>query len=68
MEHNTIPIPDQKIEGLVGSYRTFGADGVSYQVVGLTKEDPAVARIVLLETGEEANYPLKQLVNDPLAR
>ena len=53
---------------LIGSYRTFGADGVLYEVLGVEKDDPAMAEILVVETGERTHYPLDQLRADPVAR
>lgn len=55
-----------KVE-LVGSYRTFGADGILYEVLGIEADDPKMAEILVLETGERTRYPLDQLMADPVA-
>lgn len=56
-----------KVE-LVGTYRTFGADGILYEVLGIEADDPRMAEILVVETGERTHYPLDQLIADPVAR
>ena len=51
--------------GLVGTYRTFGADGPVYQV--LRQLDERSVRIAVVETGEELDYPAQQALDDPEA-
>lgn len=58
---------DAKVE-LVGTYRTFGADGILYEVLGIEADDPRMAEILVVETGERTHYPLDQLIADPVAR
>ncbi len=55
---------------LVGTVRTFGASGPPYVVLG--PAEPSVAgepqmRIHLLESNEDVEYEVAQLVNDPRA-
>ena len=52
-------------DDLVGTYRTFGEDGPVYQV--LQKLDERAVRIVVVETGEELDYPAEQARTDPEA-
>jgi hypothetical protein len=53
---------------LVGSIRRFGLEGPAYQVLGVA---PAISdararmRIRVLESGEELDYPVEDLVADP---
>ena len=49
--------------GLVGTFRTFGEYGPAYQVVGTFNGQKV--HVVVLQTGEELDYPTEQAVNDP---
>jgi len=53
---------------LVGSFRTFGEYGVLYEVIAIEEDDPDMAQIVVVETGEQIRYPVQQLMGDPVAR
>ena len=53
-------------EDLVGSFRTFGAEGPAYQVLHNRGEE--IVRVRVLETGEELDYPTPQAIGDPEAR
>ncbi len=57
-------------EDLVGMLKTVGDFGPPYQVLGpaLTRNGKAYARIVLVESDEETDYPLDALRDDPTAR
>lgn len=48
-----------------GEIRRFGSAGPVYEVIDARREHP-LARIRLVETGEEVDYPLTQLVADPV--
>ncbi len=50
---------------LVGTYRSFGADGPVYHV--LRKSDGGNVRVCVVESGEELDYPAQQALNDPEA-
>ena len=52
-------------EDLSGTYRTFGADGPLYKVIG--KVDETKVRIVVVESGEELDYLAERAVRDPEA-
>lgn len=54
-----------KTDDLIGTYRTFGEAGPVYEVV--RKVDGATVHIVVVETGEELNYPAVEALNDPEA-
>jgi hypothetical protein len=58
---------DTDHSSVVGSFRTFGAHGVLYEVLGVQSDDPDMAEILVVETGEKTRYPLDQLVADPVA-
>ena len=51
---------------LVGSFRSFGESGPVYQVLGTTNADSV--HILVVESGEELDYPVVQAESDPVAR
>jgi hypothetical protein len=55
---------------LVGTWRRFGAIGPVYEVVGVGKVEGEELwmRIRLPESGEEADYKLTDLLDDPKER
>jgi hypothetical protein len=54
---------------LVGSVRRFGLEGPMYEVIGVSSrgetDEPRV-RIVVVESGEELDYPVADLLADPV--
>ena len=48
---------------LVGNYHRFGDSGVVYQITSLI--DSETARICVLETEEETDYPISLAYLDP---
>ena len=54
------------VQELVGTYRTFGAEGPVYHVEG--KVDDAKVHIVVVESGEELDYAVERAANDPEAK
>lgn len=50
---------------LIGTYRSFGTEGPVYQILRMLGDD--AVRIVLVETGEELDYPLQEALRDPEA-
>lgn len=50
---------------LVGSFRTFGAYGPVYQV--LRPVNGQKVHVVVVQTGEEIDYPVDQAAQDPVA-
>ena len=55
---------------LVGSIRRFGLEGPAYEVVGLALSSTAGApqmRIHVLESNEELDYPVADVLRDPEA-
>ena len=65
---------DSDVEGLplpahlVGTFRRIGLIGPIYEIVGQqTVGDNSLAPIRVLESGEEADYPIKDILNDPEA-
>ncbi len=54
---------DQIFAYLIGTFRRIGPYGPSYEVVAIIDED--TARIALLETGEEVQYSVQDILGDP---
>jgi Family of unknown function (DUF5397) len=55
---------------LVGSIRRFGLEGPPYEVTGpatASSAGEAQMRIHLLESGEDADYPVSEILRDPEA-
>ena len=53
---------------LVGSVRRFGIVGPPYEIVGPAAPSLSgepMMRIHLLESGEDADYPISDILNDP---
>jgi hypothetical protein len=53
---------------LVGSIRRFGLEGPPYQVLGIatgSADARARMRVRVLESGEELDYPVEDLIADP---
>ncbi len=50
-------------DDLIGTCRTFGEAGPVCEVP--RKVDETTVRIVVVETGEELNYPAAEALNDP---
>lgn len=53
---------------LVGSVRRFGLEGPVYEVIGVAGQGAAgeqQMRIVVVESGEELDYSLEELLADP---
>ena len=56
---------------LVGTWRRFGVAGPVYEIVSAEEELPdgdRLMRIRVLETGEEADYRLTYILDDPEER
>lgn len=54
---------------LIGSVRRFGLVGPPYEVLGPSapsKTGEPQMRILLIESGEEVDYPLSEVVSDPV--
>lgn len=50
---------------VVGTFRTFGAQGPVYEVTG--KVNGSRVHVVVVETGEELDYSLEHALQDPEA-
>ena len=48
---------------LVGQIRRFGPHGVLYEIIAMVGEENA--RIRVIETGEELDYPVRKIMEDP---
>jgi len=58
-------------EKLVGTWRRFGPVGPVYEVLGAGRELPngdRLMRIRVIESGEEADYRLTDMLDDPKER
>ena len=58
-------------ENIVGSWRRFGVAGPVYEILGQTKADARgerMMRIRVLETGEELDYKITDILDDPRER
>lgn len=53
---------------LVGTWRRFGAVGPVYEIIGVGNELPGedrFMRVRVVETGEELDYRLAEILDDP---
>lgn len=53
---------------LVGTVRRFGFAGPPYEIIGFADSLPSgeiQMRILLIESGEEVEYPVSEILNDP---
>ena len=58
-------------ESLVGTWRRFGLVGPVYEIIGLGKELPdhdRMMRVRVVESGEELDYRLADILDDPRER
>jgi hypothetical protein len=56
---------------LVGTWRRFGAAGPVYEIIGIGSELPGgdrLMRVRVVETGEEVDYRLAEILDDPRER
>ena len=59
----TITAAPKTAADLVGSFRTFGEYGPTYQVVSTVNGQKV--HVVVVQTGEELDYPAAQALDDP---
>ncbi|MCW6512465.1 DUF5397 family protein [Lichenifustis flavocetrariae] len=67
---DTLPLP-LRPDGLVGTWRRFGTSGPVYEIVsiGATNQDgDSLVHIRVVETGEELDYRLSEVLDDPRER
>lgn len=57
------------LRSLIGSYRTVGPDGPAYEILELLSDagESSVLKIQVLTSGEEVEYPLSEILSDPVA-
>ena len=57
-------------QDLVGTWRRFGAVGPVYEIIGVGQPTDAdqFMRIRVIESGEEADYKLADVLDDPRER
>ncbi len=57
-------------QDLVGTWRRFGAVGPVYEIIGVGQPADAdqLMRIRVIESGEEADYKLADVLDDPRER
>lgn len=56
---------------LVGTWRRFGLAGPVYEIIGVGREAPdgeQVMRIRVIESSEEADYKMTDILDDPRER
>lgn len=54
---------------LVGTVRRFGSSGPPYEIVGIatpSSDGAPQMRISLVESGEQGDYPVSAILDDPL--
>jgi hypothetical protein len=64
-------IPSNQPEQLIGIWRRFGLMGPVYEIVGTGKsltDGDRVMKIRVLESGEEIDYRLSEVLEDPKER
>ena len=54
----------EKMEIEIGSFHKFGELGVVYEILDIKD---TTARIRVIESGEELDYPVDRISNDPVA-
>jgi hypothetical protein len=69
METNTQRAPDPALSELVGTIKTFGERGPMYEVLGPAprSERGEMVAIRVVIGGEELDYPLVDMLADPVA-
>jgi Family of unknown function (DUF5397) len=58
------------LDDLIGSFRRFGERGPVYQIVSAAEGAVGTnveLRIRVVESGEELDYPLRDILSDPIA-
>lgn len=51
---------------LVGTFRTFGEYGPTYQIVSTVNGQKV--HVVVVQTGEELDYPVEHALQDPVTK
>jgi len=60
---NAITFSPSAAADLVGSFRTFGEYGPTYQILNTVNGQEF--HVVVVQTGEELDYPVSQALQDP---
>lgn len=58
-------------EGIIGTWRRFGVTGPVYEIVGKERDLPngdTLMKVLIVETGEEVEYKLTDILDDPAER
>ena len=58
-------------EHLIGTWRRFGAAGPVFEIIGTGQDLPGgdrTMRVRVVESGEEVDYRLSEIVDDPRER
>ena len=66
MRETAIP-SESTSRSLIGTWRRFGPTGPAYEVVAtgsVTATGDQLMRVRVLETGEELDYPLRDILHD----
>lgn len=66
-EKATLPEPSK----LIGTWRRFGVFGPVYEIIGASGElagGSQLMRVRVVETGEELDYRLTEILDDPVER
>lgn len=50
-------------QSLIGTFRRFGAHGPAYEIVATLLDD--MMKIKVVNTGEELEYPVMDILDDP---
>jgi hypothetical protein len=62
---NTMNTVAPTTKDLIGTYRTFGPYGPLYKVVGKVGDNRV--HVIVIESGEELDYPIDRALEDPEA-
>ena len=68
MEPQIEPFRETKAQALLGTWRRFGKNGPVYEIIDLGETlnaDDRVMRVKIVETGEELDYRLREILEDP---
>jgi hypothetical protein len=71
MQTHTEPATMPKPANLLGTWRRFGAVGPVYEIISTGDELPGgdrLMRVRVVETGEELDYRLAEILDDPRER
>ncbi|WP_342151077.1 DUF5397 family protein [Methylorubrum sp. SB2] len=69
LDANPSALPEPR--SLIGTWRRFGPVGPVYEIIGTREPLPrggSLMRVRVVETGEEIDYPLADILDDPKER